>query len=171
MIRGYIAASVDGFIADSNGNVDWLEPFNAADYGYDRFYAEIGTLVMGRHTYDQCRRFGPDWVYSGKRSLVVTSRPIDDPPPEVSAWQGSIAELGNHLRRLEGGDAWVVGGSCLQSAMIECGDLDLLEVFVMPVLLGDGVPLFRRMQTEKSLVLETSETYDNGVVAVRYRLS
>ena len=62
-----MATRVDGYIADSQDDVDWLEPFNAVDYGYERFIKEIRTVVLGRKTYEQTRGFGTAWVSTGKR--------------------------------------------------------------------------------------------------------
>ena len=78
-IRLYIATSLDGYIATPDGDVAWLEPFHAGDYGYDDFLKGIGTLVMGRTTFDQVLGFGA-WPYAGKRAIVLTSRPVETPP-------------------------------------------------------------------------------------------
>lgn len=166
-----MAASVDGYIADSKGGVDWLERFNAVDFGYERFIKEIRTVVLGRKTFEQARGFGSDWVYTGKRSLVVTSNTVTDPPADVSSWTSGINNLVQHLRGLDDGDVWIVGGSQLQSALLNLGALDRLELFLIPVLLGDGVPLFLRSQNFAALSLEASEQFDMGIVRLDYRLN
>jgi len=169
-IRGYMAASVDGYIADAAGGVDWLEPFNAVDVGYARFIAGIGTVVMGRTTYDQCIGFGAEWVYAGKRGLVVTSRALSDPPADVAAWRDGIGALVQELRAIDDGDVWIVGGAMLQSAFIEQGALDRLELFVMPLLLGSGVPLFRSMAQSQALSLDAVEQFDMDIARLDYRM-
>ena len=141
-IRGYIAASVDGYVADRSGGIGWLRPFEDVDYGYDAFIAQIETVVIGRRTYDQIPLLGVGWPYPGKRCLVVTSRPLTETYPGVSAWTQGVARLIPHLRDTNLADVWVVGGAQLQWAFIEAGALDLLELFMIPVLLGDGVRLF-----------------------------
>ncbi len=171
VIRGYMAASADGYIADRDGGVGWLDPFNGLDYGYTAFIAQIRTVVMGRATYDQARGFGPDWVYAGKRGIVVTSSSLHDAPADVTAWHDDLPGLAAHLRALDDGDVWIVGGSQLQSALIEIGALDRLELFYMPVLLGNGVPLFRAGKDIRALQLEAAEPFENGVVRLDYRLS
>ncbi len=168
-IRGYIAASVDGFITDKAGDVAWLEPFNDTDFGYDRFIQEVGTVVLGRKTYNQSRNLSPDWAYPGKRGIVVTSHPLDDAPDGVSAWSNSIAALADHMRELDGGDVWVVGGAQLQSALFDLNAIDRLELFIIPVLLGGGVPLFAELKDSQHLKLEATESYENGVVRLDYR--
>lgn len=165
-----MAASVDGYIAGKDGGVDWLEPFNAVDFGYERFFNDIGTVVMGRKTYNQSREFGPDWVYAGKRAIVVTSKPIADPPSGVAPWTDSIEALVCHLRELDYGDVWIVGGSQLQSTLFDLGAMDRLELFLIPVLLGDGIPLFCTSEQSQALSLEAVGQFDMGVVRLDYRL-
>lgn len=172
-IRGYMAASVDGFIADRDGGVGWLEPFQSVDSGYDAFLAGIGTVVFGRKTYDQVREFLGGWPYAGKRAIVVTSRPLNDAPDGVVSWSDDLSALIAMLRRDPGrdGDAWVVGGADLQSAFIELGALDTLDLFIVPVLLGDGVRMFRRSNPEPELSLVYSEVLGLGMVRLSYDLS
>ena len=168
IIRGYIAASVDGFITDKTSGVDWLEPFNDADFGYERFIGEIGTVVLGRKTYEQSRTLSSDWAYPGKRGIVMTSHPLDDAPDGVEAWSHSIAALAEHMRTLDGGDVWVVGGAQLQSALFDLNAIDRLELFVIPLLLGGGVPLFAELRQQQRFDLTEAETFDNGIVRLDY---
>ncbi|MXU65785.1 dihydrofolate reductase family protein [Oceanomicrobium pacificus] len=171
MIRGYIAQSTDGFVADRDGSVAFLTPFNDVDYGYDAFLGEIGTVVMGRATYDQILSFDVGWPYPDQRGIVVTSRPLDTRLGEVSAWSGPLPDLAAKLNAAGGGgDAWIVGGPRLQTAFIEAGLIDRLQLFVMPVLLGGGVPLFRSEGAPKSLALQDVRRFDKGVVGLGYRL-
>ncbi|WP_372838957.1 dihydrofolate reductase family protein [Phaeovulum sp.] len=142
MIRGMMAASLDGFVADAEGGVGWLQRFEAADWGYGAFLAEIGTVVMGRRTYSQTLTLSPDWPYPGKRALVV-SRTLQQPlAGGAELWSGGLAALAAHLRALKGGDVWVLGGPMLQSALIALGALDRLELCVVPHILGGGIAAF-----------------------------
>ena len=106
-IRVYIAASLDGFIATADGGVAWLRRFDAEDYGYADFATEIGTIVMGRTTYQQVRGFGA-WPYAGKRGFVLSSQLIDPMPDGMAAWRGDVDAL---ISVLTDGDrdAWIVG--------------------------------------------------------------
>lgn len=165
-IRGYIAASLDGYIADSDGGVGWLDAFQDVDYGFDRFFAEIGTVVLGRATYDQVLGFG--WPYAGRRGLVVTSRPLDDPPAGVQAWTGTIDALIARLRGLADGDAWIVGGARMQQAILDAGGLDQLDLFIVPVTLGDGVPLFPKTGHRLAFDMTESELLPAGMIRLRY---
>jgi dihydrofolate reductase len=166
----YIAASLDGFIAAEDGSVAWLEAFQATDYGYEAFFAGIGTLVMGRATYDQVLRFGA-WPYVGKSCLVVSRRGIADPPEGVEAWKGDLASLAQHLAGLQE-RVWVVGGGKLIAGLLAEGALSELDLFVMPVLLGRGIPLFAggHPPAQKLNLLET-QSWPNGVVRLRYAIA
>ena len=92
LIRVYIAQSLDGYIARPDGGIDWLRPFDDVDYGYAAFIREIATVVMGRKSYDLARSFG-DWPYPTARSLVITSRPLEDAPANVTRISADIARL------------------------------------------------------------------------------
>ena len=166
-IRGFIACSLDGYIADDTGGVDWLEPFQAVDTGYEAFLGEIGTVVFGRATYDQVRGLSKGWPYPGKRGLVVTSTPLEDAPVGVSAWGDGVPALISHLRAQEE-DAWVVGGAALQASFLDAGALDQLEIFVIPLLLGLGVPLFAELSGPRPATLLGTRTLDKGMVHLCY---
>jgi dihydrofolate reductase len=142
-IVGYIATSLDGFIVDSAGSLQWLytSPVELGEHHYDNFIKRIRTVVMGRGTYDWLAAQKAGWAYGEQRSLVVTSRPVDNPlgPLETrSDVNAVIAEL----RALDDGDVWMLGGGQLQMAFMERGALDEIEIYVMPKIIGGGVPLF-----------------------------
>ena len=171
IIRGFIAASLDGYIADRDGSIGWLSPFDDVDYDYAGFIAQIGTVVLGRGTFEVCAAFEGDWLYAGKRGIVVTSTPLIGAPDGVERWSEGVPALIAHLRAQQGKDIWVVGGGALQAAFIAAGALDRLELFVIPVLLGDGVPLFPKTQEPlRSLTLEASAALGKGMVRLTYRL-
>jgi dihydrofolate reductase len=140
-IRGMMAASLDGFAADAAGGVGWLDAFEGADWGYDAFIAEIGTVVMGRLTYAHMLDLAPDWPYTGQRGIVV-GRGLQPPlRGGAEVWHGDLPALAAHLRA-GARDAWIVGGPMLQGAFLAMGALDRLELCVVPRLLGSGVPVF-----------------------------
>lgn len=171
-ILGYIAASLDGFIADADEGLDWLDRFGDIDYGefaYDRFIAGIGTFVMGRGTYDWLRRAVADWPHPDVDTIVVTSRSLPEPPDRVVAWDRPLGALIAHLRALEGGDVWMAGGGRLQSAFVARGAVDHLQIFVMPVLVGAGTPLWAGIEAETALTLDDARPLEKGVVRLAYR--
>ena len=167
--RVYIAASVDGFVASADGSVDWLDAFHDSEgYGYDQFLQQIDAIVIGRTTFDQVLGFGP-WPYSGIDTYVLTSRPIDNPPPQTVVWSDGAAALVEHLRSLSlRGDVWLLGGPRCIDAFRELGAVDLYELHVMPVLLGSGISLLKEGGATP-LRLVDSHVYADGVVKLTYR--
>jgi dihydrofolate reductase len=171
VIRAYLATSLDGYVADAAGRVDWLAPYAAVDGGYRRFLDGVGTVVMGRRTHDQIPSFGLGWPYPGKRGLVVTSGRGASVQPGARFWTDGLPALIGHLRELDDGDVWVVGGAMLLAAMIEAGALDRLELFVAPLLLGQGVRLFPTTAGRlKGMTLNRAEALDRGMVRLDYGL-
>ena len=165
-----MAMSVDGFIADGSGGVGWLDPFQAVDSGYDRFIADIGTVVFGRLTFEQSVSFDGPWPFAGKRGFVVTSRAIGDLPDGTVVWTDTVSNLVQSLRSDPGidGDAWIVGGAMLQASFIAEDAMDSIDLFVIPTLLGDGVRAFPPTERSKALVLRSSETLGMGMVRLSY---
>ena len=171
-ICAYFAVSVDGLIADEEGGVSWLAPFEQVDVGFDDFLASITTIAMGRRTYDQVRTFG-EWPYLGKDVIVVTSSELRGAPPGVRAFSGPPAAL---ARQLSGGDMWVLGGAALFNAMLWAGLIERLQLFVVPVMLGRGLPLFAGTPEAEvigrqiDLRFRRTETHPMGMVELVYEV-
>ncbi|MBI1684548.1 dihydrofolate reductase family protein [Caulobacter hibisci] len=171
LIRGFIASSLDGRVADAGGGVEWLAPFRKVDPGYGAFIDDVGTVVMGRRTYDLIPSLGTGWPYAGKRGFVVTSRRGDPVQRGVRFWREGLPDLIERLRDLDDGDAWVVGGAGLLAAFAEAGALDRLSLLIAPVLLGEGLRLFpERAGAPRGLVLRGTASLAMGVVRLDYEL-
>ncbi|MEM8588624.1 MAG: dihydrofolate reductase family protein [Pseudomonadota bacterium] len=170
-IRGYIAMSLDGYIAAADGSLDWLTRYDGLElgaFGYDRFVDGVRTVVMGRGTYDAIAGFDVGWPYGDRWAIVVTSSPIDEPVGPVQIWRDGVDGLVRHLRQLEDDDVWLVGGGRLQQAFIERGALDDLSLFIMPELLGGGARLFPPNGFGRSVKLIESATVAPGCVCLKY---
>jgi dihydrofolate reductase len=165
--RVYIATSLDGFIATPDGGVAWLERFEGQDFGYEAFAAGIGTIVMGRTTFEQVLGFG-DWPYSGKRTVVLSARRDPELPHEARGASDAGA-LVHELRAGAGGDVWILGGARTIATFLELGAVDALELFVMPLLLGAGIRLFEP-GTAATLRLTGTTTYPIGAVRLLYEV-
>jgi len=171
-VLGYIASSLDGFIATPDDKLDWLTKYDDVDFGeaaYDKFIASVGTLIMGRTTYDWVLRNAGNWPYGDRRTIVVTSRPLTDVRANVEAWTPGIDALVEHARGLTDGDVWMVGGGGLQMAFLERGALDELALTVVPELIGGGRPLFPPTGFVASPTLVSAKAYGRGTVHLRYR--
>lgn len=172
-ILGYIATSLDGFIATPDDSLDWLFAYGDLDLGehdYRRFIKRIRTVVMGRGTYDFLARDDTPWAYGDQRVLVATSRPIPSPkgPLEV---RGNVDDLISELRSLDDGDVWILGGGELQMAFIERGALDEIEIYIMPDLIGGGKPLFPATGIRSHARLLGAVAFDRGCVRLHYAFS
>jgi len=172
-ILGYIAASLDGFVADANENLDWLFAYNDMDQGeyhYDLFLRRIRTVVMGRGTYDFISREPSPWAYGGLRVIVVTSRPLTDAKGPLET-RSDVDALIEELRALDDGDVWMLGGGRLQMAFMERGALDEIEIYLMPEIIGGGAPLFPPTGLRLSPRLISATAMDRGCVRLHYALT
>src|SRR3712207_1282687 len=162
----HIAASLDGKIARPDGSVDdWLAAdYPARDFGFDAFLADVDAILMGRGTYEAVRRLG-EWPYPGKPTVVLTTRPWDDTPPAgVEARRADMAAVAEELERRGYCRVWIEGGGEVVWAMIAIGKLDVLEMAVVPVILGDGVTLFPPGTGELKLRLARCEAKAKGAL-------
>ncbi|MCD7060965.1 dihydrofolate reductase family protein [Pelagibacterium xiamenense] len=169
-ILGYIATSLDGRIATAADGLDWLFKYDDMDLGvhdYRTFLAGIKTLVMGRATYDFIARQPSPWPYEGKRVIVVTSRPIEAPMGELTI-RSDVDALIAELRALDDGDVWMLGGGKLQTAFLERGALDEIEIYVIPEIIGDGPLLFPASSVRASPTLIAANAIDRGCVRLHY---
>ncbi|MBX2842702.1 MAG: dihydrofolate reductase family protein [Flammeovirgaceae bacterium] len=166
----YIATSLDGYIARKDGGVDWLpEGEKGMDYGYYAFYDSIDTVLMGNKTYQQLLGFGVAYPYKGKEGFVFTRNKDFTNDENVSYIQEDVVEFTRKLRQGDGKGIWLIGGGEIIKIFLEEGLVDELIVFEMPILLGNGIPLFPESEKEIKLELVNSETYPDGVVELRYK--
>ena len=180
----YVAASLDGFIADAGGGVGWLpagEGDGGDDFGYADFYGAVSGLLMGRRTYEQVRGFG-DWPYPGKSAYVFTTRPGDEAAPAgVRFVQTTAADFVQTVAHQYGdGTLWLVGGANLAEQFRVAGLIDEYRVFIIPIILGRGIALFggggdgdgddagEVGASPTYLRLVETATYGGGIVMLRY---
>jgi dihydrofolate reductase len=148
----HIAVSLDGHIARPDGSVDWLAEYPAEAFGFDAFLAGVDAILMGRATYDAVRRLG-GWPHPDKPTVVVTSRTLPDPPDGVEARNGDLATIVTELEQRGLGRVWMEGGGQILRGMLAIGRLDVLEMAVIPIVLGDGIALFPAGTPETKLRL------------------
>ena len=166
----YIATSQDGFIADVNGNLDWLpqteEETGGRDYGYKEFYDQVEALAIGRATYEQILGFGP-WPYPGKKSYIFSSTPEATANEDIEFVSNDIPTF---LKKLGPKKLWLVGGAGLAESFAKCDKIDEYIVTVFPVTLHQGIPL---TVLHKSKLKKTrSIDFGDGVIQTYYtRLS
>ena len=164
----HIAISLDGRIARADGSFDWLDGHPAEEFGIEAFLEGVDAILMGRGTYDAVRAMG-EWPYAGKAVIVMTGRPLVDAPPGVEVRAGDLGAVAAELEARGYGKVWVEGGGQVIGGMIAAGKLDVLEMAIVPIVLGDGIPLFPSGTPELKLALKSCTPRSGGALHVIYR--
>lgn len=172
----FIATSLDGYIARSNGSIDWLTEANKSippgeDCGYSKFMADVDALVMGRNTFEQVLTFD-SWPYGSTPVVVMSQREISLPPnlpQSVSVSNKTPTALVAWLSGQGARKIYVDGGLTIQS-FFAAGLIDDITITVIPVLLGSGRPLFGSLPTDVRLEHESTSAFKFGFVQSRYRV-
>ncbi|WP_426427557.1 dihydrofolate reductase family protein [Pseudomonas palmensis] len=172
----FIAASIDGFIARPDGDIEWL---HRPDYEtavlngvtYEQFIAGVDALVMGRKTLDKVLSF-PEWPYAGIPVIVLSNRPVDmsaHPQANVEVLAGDVTDIVEQLAARGLKHLYIDGGQTLQ-AFLQAGLIDELIITRIPVLLGQDIALFSHAGSERQLQHVATCASDNGFVQSHYRL-
>ena len=164
----YVACSLDGFIATKDGGVDWLNPYNSSESGYADFYASIDALVMGSHTYEFALDQG-DWPSADKPTWVFTHRDLPVADPSVTLTDDDPKDVVDTLRTEGHERVWLMGGGELASSFRTQGLVSHYMIWIIPVILGAGIPLFSVGAGMDSLRLVESKSLSNGVVLLSYQ--
>ena len=169
-ILGYVATSLDGFIATDDESLEWLftrGDMELGEHDYQLFLKRIRTVVMGRTTYEWIANEPSPWAYEDQRVIVVTSSPILHPKGKLET-RSDIDSLIAELRELDDGDVWMLGGGKLQMAFMERGALDEIEIYVISSLIGGGYPLFPATGFKVSPTLLSAKSLGGGGVRLHY---
>lgn len=162
----YIACSLDGFIARTDGRVDWL--FHDADYGYTEFLLTIGTIIMGRKTYDQLLTFG-EYPYTETEVYVVSrSRAGQNDGRVPFVGPEEMVEKVRALKTGRKSGIWLVGGAQLVQLFLSERLVDEIVLSIHPILLGAGIPLFLEQPGETPLEFIESRHFPSGLVQLWY---
>jgi len=176
----HMAASLDGFIARKDGNVDWLETsdeFAAGDTmdpGFvEAFLKTIDCYVMGSRTYETALRFeaqGSGWSYGDKPTFVLTSRKLPRTRATVEFHSGDLAQFVNGRLRPRFRNIWFVGGGAVAADCLSLGLADEVRYSILPVLIGDGIRFFEKLDRDVALHLAEVKAYKSGMVALCYQV-
>ena len=172
----FIATSLDGFISRKNGELDWLDAANATvpegeDCSYQAFMESIDVLIMGRKTYEKVLSFGK-WSYGIKPVIVLSSNKIEIPDrlaQTVSHSSESPKELYNRLSKEGAKRLYIDGGMTIQRFLLS-GFIDDIIITVIPVILGQGIPLFGKVTKDIALKHIATKSYDFGFVQLTYEV-
>jgi dihydrofolate reductase len=166
-VKLFIATSLDGFIADKNGGIDWL--FTDQDYGYADFYAAIDTTLTGYKTYADMLGFG-EFPFRGKTNYVFSRHhhQADDNP--VTFISADIAAFVQQLKQQPGKDIWLVGGGQINEVLLQAGLIDELIISIHPIMLGEGRPLFAGRTERQDFTLTGTRAFETGLVQLNYQV-
>jgi dihydrofolate reductase len=172
MVSVFIGTSVDGYIARPNGDLDFLPAGGGEPHGYDEFVAGVDALVIGRKTFETVLSFAT-WPYGKKRVVVLSSRPVD-----LSAVRGGVveqmagppAEIVSKLAASGAHDLYVDGGITIQG-FLRAGLVQRLIITRVPVLIGDGIPLFGILPRDVRLRHVATQHYPSGLVKSEYQIA
>lgn len=167
----HMVASLDGYIEARGGDMAWFQTVDRYENGADEpnveeFLKTIDCYVMGARTYELAMKLG--WVYGDTPTVVLTHRALSKARPTVELYTGELAALIEGLRRRYR-SVWVVGGAAVVQACLRERLADDLRLTIVPILLGDGVPLFAR-GAEQPLHLKGTTAYKSGFVELWYAL-
>ena len=185
-VQYYCAASLDGYIAELDDTIEWLTGYEAVapgddvipvQGGYDDFYADVGALVSGSVTYEfilGALGRGSSWPYAGKPCWILSSRKLPVPDGQgvdVRIRNAPVSDLFDEMLSSAGtGNLWIVGGGNVASQFADEGLLDEVLVTVVPVVLGDGKPLFDRRLPGGPMRLVGVSPRSSGMVELRYEV-
>jgi dihydrofolate reductase len=169
----YVATSADGYIARSDGSVDWLDrPRPKGAYGIGAFFASIDTILCGRKTYDQSLTMGGAGGFNAKtKNYVFTHRPPKSPAAHVEFVNQRIGPFAKRLRERPGKDIFMMGGGGLIASFLDANEIDEFSIHVIPTLIGEGIPLIAPGRRTVPLRLLSTRQFSDGVVHLNYSVT
>ena len=175
-----MAASLDGFIARNDGSVDWMETHDdfaegeTLDPSYIAdFLSKIDCYVMGSQTYELAMSFeakGYGWQYEDKPTFVLTHRDMPQIRDTVQFYSGNLPDLFTRQLRPKFQNIWVVGGGAVAGECLRLGLADEVSYSILPVVIGEGIKFFDRLNKDVALHLAEVKGYKNGIVDLRYEI-
>jgi dihydrofolate reductase len=170
MVSVFVGTSVDGFIARPNGDLDFLPPGGGEPHGYDEFIATVDAIVLGRKTFETVLGM-EQWPYADKRVVVLSSRQLDLSRARgvVEQMAGSPAEILSQLASGNTRHVYVDGGVTIQG-FLRAGLVQRLVITHVPVLIGNGIPLFGSLPRDIQLHHTATRHYPSGLVQSEYQI-
>jgi dihydrofolate reductase len=176
----HMAASLDGFVARKDGRVDWLETSDEFAGGdsldpnvVETFLRTIDCYVMGSRTYETALSFeakGLGWPYGDKPTYVLTHRDLPRTRNTVHFYSGDLAQLVNDRLRLMFRTIWFVGGGVVSGDCLRRGLADEVRYSILPILIGDGIRFFDKLDRDIALHLAEVKAYKSGMLDLRYEV-
>ena len=167
-VRYSVAMSLDGYIAGPDGEYDWIP--NEPEFDWGAFMERFDTVLMGRRSYEAALQAPGGSILPALPTYVFsrTLRPEDHAGVTIVA--DDVEQTVERLRRAPGKEIWLYGGGELFQSLLECGQVDLVEVGLVPVLLGRGVPFLPNLTQRATLKLIDTRRYPSGMVLLTYEV-
>lgn len=165
----YIAMSLDGYIAKDDGGIDWLSMVDTPgeDYGYSDFIKSVGTIIMGRKTYEKILSLSGDYLHRDKTCYVLSNTRTGS-EENVTFYSGSLEELIHSEKQKGNGHIFIDGGASVVHALLSQDLIEECVISIIPVILGGGIRLFADGLPETKLRLVSMETFPTGLVQLWY---
>lgn len=165
----YIAVSLDGYIAKPNDDLSFLSIVEqeGEDYGYADFISNIDTVIVGRRTYSWVMLKVPDFPHSDKNTYIITRTPRS-PVETTRFYTGNLSQLILNLKKNKGKNIYIDGGAEIVNELLKDSLIDEFIISIIPVLLGNGIRLFKDGRPGQNLKLISSKKFDKGLVQLHY---
>ena len=167
----YISSSLDGFIAKQDGDLSFLSLVEkeGEDYGYEEFINNVDTVIVGRKTYDKIISMGFEFPHSDKVSYVI-SRSERPSIGSVQFYSGDLATLVKNLKSKKGKNIYCDGGAEIVNELLKNNLIDEIIISIIPILLGNGIRLFKERSNEQKLVLVSVKQFEKGLAQFHYQI-
>lgn len=166
----YIACSVDGYIADNNNDISFLDIVSeeGEDYGYTDFIDTVDTVIMGKNTYDKVLSFDIPFPHSDKQCFVVTNKNVDE-TSYIKSFSGDLIPLINLLKSKDGKYIFIDGGANIINQLLNSNLIDEFIISIIPIILGKGISLFGSNIKPIKLELIETKSFTSSLVQVHYK--
>jgi dihydrofolate reductase len=171
-VISYIATSLDGYIAKPNNDLSFLSVVEkeGQDYGYAKFVATVDTIIIGRKTYDWVEKaIGSSHYDNGERNVIVVTKTKRPNSGRTTFYNGDLTELVQQLKNEAGKHIYCDGGAETIDHLIKNDLIDEFIISVIPILVGDGIRLFKDGRPEHRLQLVSAKSFDSGLVQLHYK--
>ena len=168
----YIASSLDGYIARSDGDISWLDKYQGGeeDYGYSDFYKNVGASIMGSNTYEKALTL-KGGIDNNMPTYVITHRKLKPKADaRITLYSGNLPEMINDIQKKTAKNIWLVGGGQVTQSFLKEGLIDEIIISTIPLILEEGISLFGNTREEINLVLTDTKAYKSGIVQTQYKV-
>ncbi len=166
----YIATSLDGYIAKPNDNLDFLSIVEkeGEDYGYASFIKSVDTVVLGRKTYDWIIAHVPEFHHADKKTYIITRTARPD-VGNITFYTEDLKDLILKLKSETGKNIFIDGGAEIVNELLKENLIDEFVISIIPILVGDGVKLFKDGRPEQKLTLISTKQFETGLIQLHYK--